>query len=115
MATLDECRAALDGLANRLADKDPTRRKTGFDRTLSCTVRDLDATFAGNLHHGLLTDITRVDETQRRPAAQIRLTLTSDDLIALVDGSLNVAAAWASGRLKVEAGVRDMLRLRSIF
>ena len=41
--------------------------------------------------------------------------MTSDDLVALVNGSLNAGSAWASGRLKIKAGVRDMLRLRSIF
>jgi hypothetical protein len=41
--------------------------------------------------------------------------MSSDDLVALVDGTLKMAPAWASGRVKVEAGVRDMLKLRSIF
>ena len=38
----------------------------------------------------------------------------SDDLIALTDGDLAFAPAWASGRVKLEAGLRDMLRLRSL-
>ena len=46
--------------------------------------------------------------------ADIRLTMTSDDLIALTDGDLSFAPAWASGRVKLEAGLRDMLRLRSL-
>ena len=40
--------------------------------------------------------------------------MKSDDLIALTDGKLNFAAAWATGRVKLEAGLRDLLRLRKI-
>ena len=48
------------------------------------------------------------------PKADIRLTMTSDDLLALTDGQLNFGSAWASGRVKLEAGLRDLLRLRKI-
>ena len=111
MATAEECRQALDRLAARTAERDPARRKTGFDRTLSCQVRDLDVVFTGRLKQGLLTGI----EQGGSPDAQIRLTLASDDLVKLVDGELNVASAWATGRLRVDASMRDMMRLRSIF
>jgi putative sterol carrier protein len=40
--------------------------------------------------------------------------LTSDDLVALTDGQLNVASAWATGRLRVDASIKDMLRLRAL-
>ena len=48
------------------------------------------------------------------PKADIRLTMTSDDLVALTDGRLHFGKAWASGRVKLEAGLRDLLRLRKI-
>jgi putative sterol carrier protein len=41
--------------------------------------------------------------------------MTSDDLVALVHGDLKMATAWATGRVKIDAGVRDLVRLRSIF
>lgn len=111
MASLQECEQALHQLADRLAEKDPAERKAGFDRSLSCSIRDLGAVFGGQLHDGLLLDIKQVDTA----AGQIKLDLTSDDLVELVDGSLNLASAWAGGRVKVSAGVRDMMKLRSIF
>ena len=40
--------------------------------------------------------------------------MAGDDLVALVDGRLNFALAWATGRVKLEAGLRDLLRLRSL-
>jgi predicted lipid carrier protein YhbT len=111
MATAEECRQALDRLAARSAGRDPARRKAGFDRTLSCQVRDLDVVFTGKLKQGLLTGIEQGGSAD----AQIRLTLASDDLIKLVNGELNAGTAWATGRLRVDASMRDMMRLRSIF
>jgi hypothetical protein len=40
--------------------------------------------------------------------------MTGDDLLALVDGSLHFARAWASGRVSVRASLRDLLRLRKL-
>jgi hypothetical protein len=40
--------------------------------------------------------------------------MTSDDLVALVSGRLSFAPAWATGRVKLEAGLRDLLRLKSL-
>ena len=111
MASLQECEQALHQLADQLAAKDPAQRKTGFDRSLSCTIRDLRVVFGGQLRDGLLVDIKQAEKA----TGQIKLDLTSDDLLALVGGSLNLASAWASGRVKVNAGVRDMMKLRSVF
>jgi putative sterol carrier protein len=111
VATVDECEHALHGLAAKLAANDGSTRKAGFDRRLTCKLRDLDVIFGGRLHDGLLTGITRADQAD----GQVRLTMTSDDLLALVDGSLKIASAWATGRIKVEAGVMDLLKLRTIF
>jgi hypothetical protein len=109
VATAEQCETALHTLAGRLAESGTSR--ADFNRTLSCTVRDLGIIFVGHLADGQLADITRAS----KPDAQVRLDVTGDDLIKLVDGSLNVGAAWASGRLKIGAGVRDLIRLRSIF
>lgn len=110
MASLEQCHAALERLAERLATVDDERERHSFDRSLSCHVPDLDVTFAGALSDGQITDIT----TEPTPKAQIRLTAKSDDLLALTDGDLDFGKAWLSGRVKVEAGVRDLLKLRSM-
>jgi len=113
MASVEECSRAFQELAARLSAADPAARKRAdFDRTLSCTLRDLHVTFAGRLRDGQLSDIRQVDG---RAKAQVRMTMTSDDLVALVHGDLNMGAAWATGRVRVDAGVRDLLRLRTIF
>jgi SCP-2 sterol transfer family len=111
VATLQDCERALHALADRLADTDPRQRGTGFDRTLSCSLTDLHAVFGGRLKDGLLVDIAPVKTAD----AQIRLTMTSDDLVAMVNGKLKMSSAWATGRIKVDAGIRDMMRLRALF
>jgi putative sterol carrier protein len=111
VATVEQCEQALHTLAQRLADNEASRRKAGFDRSVTCTIRDLDVVFAGRLKDGQLIDIGRAAARD----AQVRLTMTGDDLLALVDGDLKMASAWATGRVKIEAGVRDLMRLRSIF
>ena len=111
MATIEECEAAMHKLADRLRSPDGAEaRGKVLDRSVSCHLRDLDVTFAGRLQDGEITGIRRVDA----PDGQIKLAMASDDLIALVDGQLNFAKAWASGRLKVDASVFDLLKLRTL-
>jgi predicted lipid carrier protein YhbT len=111
VATVEECEQALLTLAARLAEPDGSRRTRDFDRTMSCTVRDLQVIFSGRLKDGRLIDIARAGSAD----AQVRLTLTSDDLVALIDGRLALPPAWASGRIRIQASVRDLYRLRSLF
>lgn len=111
MATVDECRAALGKLAERLAaNAAQAREKLDFDRSLACRITDLDIAFHGRLQGGQITDLTDGDD----PRAKIKLTSSSDDLVALVEGRLNAMSAWTSGRIKIEAGVFDLLKLRKL-
>ncbi|MBL1094610.1 MULTISPECIES: sterol-binding protein [Streptomyces] len=114
MATLDQCRAALDRLAQNLSSADgKVRGAAALDRSLSCRITDLDVTFLGRLARGSIQDVTCVPGPPP-DRAEIRLSMTGDDLVALVDGQLNFARAWGSGRVKLEAGLRDLLRLRTL-
>jgi hypothetical protein len=115
VATVAQCDAALHELAARLDAHEPDPGNARFDRTLSCLLRDLDALFVGRLTTGRLVDIHEADEAERTEPAQIRLEMSSDDLLQLVAGELSMSNAWAAGRVRVHAGVRDMLRLRSLF
>ena len=111
MATKRECEAALRSLAKRLDGVDAgLRKRHAPDRTVTCRIPDLDTTFSGRLTSGTLLDIAN------RPLddAQIRLTVSSDDLLAVTKGELAFASAWAAGRLKIEASVMDMIRLRGM-
>ncbi|WP_327357127.1 SCP2 sterol-binding domain-containing protein [Streptomyces sp. NBC_01304] len=114
MATKEECRSALDKLSDNLAQADgDVRSAASLDRSLSCRITDLDITFVGRLKEGRI-EVLDTLEGPPREKAQIRLALTGDDLVAMVGGELNFAKAWASGRVKLEAGFRDLLQLRKL-
>ncbi|WP_030772915.1 SCP2 sterol-binding domain-containing protein [Streptomyces sp. NRRL F-2664] len=114
MATIQECRAALDELSGNLARaEEGVRGAAALDRSLSCHITDLDQTFTGRLEGGRI----RVDAVAPGPPAhkaQIRLAMTGDDLVAMVAGELRFAKAWASGRVRLEAGLRDLVRLKNL-
>jgi predicted lipid carrier protein YhbT len=105
-----ECASALHSLAALLAEVDPDIR-AGYvvDRSVSVRVSDLDITWSARLSEDGITDLHTGDDAK----AQIRLTVGSDDLIALTEGRLAVATAFATGRVRVQASPRDLLRLRS--
>ena len=111
MATAEECERALHGLAAKLAGSSGADvRGKMDDRSLSCELRDLKVTYGGHLRNGKLEDIRPV----RDGRAQIRLSMTSDDLLALTEGRLHLGRAWATGRVKISASVFDLLKLRSM-
>ena len=111
MATIDECTTALQSVLGPIASN---KAAEGLDRSLSCRLTDLDQVLLGRLSAGAVRDLHAVPDGPSVPKADIRLTMTSDDLLALTDGQLNFGSAWASGRVKLEAGLRDLLRLRKI-
>lgn len=114
MATIEECHSALEKLSQNLAGADgDVRSAAALDRSLSCRITDLDVTFVGRLTDGRIV----VEDTLQGPPrekADIRLTMTGDDLVSMVNGELNFARAWGSGRVRLEAGLRDLLRLRKL-
>ena len=111
MATLEECMTALHGFVGKLAAADAAR---DLDRSVSCRLTDLEKVVAGRLARGAVHDMTAQPDGPTVPKADIRLTMSSDDLLALTSGQLSFGPAWAAGRVKLEAGLRDMLRLRSL-
>jgi len=111
MASKAACEAALAELAQRLDGvPESMKRRHSVDRTINCHLPDLQVTYSGRLSDGVLCDIT----DQPLPSAQIRLTVSSDDLVAVTRGDLPFTSAWSSGRLRIEASMLDMLRLRAI-
>lgn len=114
MASVGDCRKALDGLAAALADVDPELRARHVPaRTVACRLADLDITFVGRLDESGVHDVDESDELE--PDVDVRLTMDSDELLALADGSDDFLHAWLRGRVQVSASMRDLLRLRSLF
>ena len=114
MASRQECEQAVQALVDRVADLDPElRRKHAMDRTLSWRVPDVDLGLLARLDADGLSDL-RSATAGETTNAQIRLTSSSDDLVALLAGGLAAPVAWATGRLKIEASVLDLIRLRTL-
>ncbi len=114
MATVDECRRALETVASRISGMSAQDRKKHLaDRTISCRVTDLGVDFRTTLGPDGAGPIT--EAAPGAEPAQVTFTASSDDLVALADEQLHLARALASGRLKIQASVFDLLRLRSIF
>ena len=111
MATMDDCLRALKGILGDLAANPAAK---GLDRSLSCRLTDLNEVVLGRLGSGAVRDLHVLPHGPAVPKADIRLTMTSDDLVAMTDGRLHFGSAWASGRVKLEAGLRDLLRLRKL-
>jgi predicted lipid carrier protein YhbT len=111
VASVDECRQALHDLAARMAaNAGQVRNHVNLDRTLACRVTDLGTAFHGRLTDGQLVDLADGDN----PDAQVALSTTSDDLVQLVRGELDVPKALATRRVSIKANPLDLLKLRKL-
>jgi putative sterol carrier protein len=110
MATVDECRQALHELAARLERHAETRGKLDFDRTIACRITDLETAFHARLAGGLLTDIADGDD----PKAKIALIASSDDLVSMIGGKLDLTRAIATRQVQIKANPFDLLKLRKL-
>ncbi|RKN37940.1 SCP2 sterol-binding domain-containing protein [Micromonospora endolithica] len=111
MASVDECRQALHDLAARMErNAETVRDKIDLDRTLACRITDLDAAFHGRITGGRLVDLADGDD----PKAKIVLSSSSDDLLALVRGELDVTKAVAARRVSIKANPFDLMKLRKL-
>ena len=112
MKSAEECREALQKLAGRLAELNPDDRDEYFgNRSISVTIPDLGVTYATTLGGG--DDPVR-EVAPGDPPADIRLTANSDEVVSLAESPMNIARAWMAGRVKIEASMRDLFRLRKL-
>ncbi len=113
MATVDECRSALETVASRISEMSPADRERHLaDRTVSCRITDLGVDFRTRLGPHGAGPIS--EAAPGAEPAQVTFTTTSDDLVALADERLNFGRALLTGRIKIQASIFDLLRLRSV-
>ena len=113
MASVEECREALQALSNRLTEMSPQDRASYFgERSMSCQVTDLGVTFVTRFTDSGAEPVTEAKPDD--PPADIRLTANSDDVISLSATPANIARMWLAGRVKVQASMRDLLALRKL-
>jgi hypothetical protein len=97
--------ARLDGNEANVRSAIPTRK------VLRCLVTDLGAVWYSVVENG---HVSQPSETQPNGRADITLRLGSDDLVELVEGRTSFLSAFTSGKVKVDASIVDLLRLRSL-
>lgn len=111
MATVDEVETTISVLVSQLAGLDSDHRSLLPSRRLiETTCPDLDTSWHALWKRHELGEVVR-GPAARRP--DIRVRVDSDDLLALADGSLPFRRAWQAGRVRLDASVTDLLRLRT--
>jgi len=114
MASVEACRTALDELNAMLLAVDPQLRARHVpDRTVHCRLSDLGCSFVGRIGPDGLTDLIETEDDD--PQADVRVTMTSDELVALANRDEDFLHGWLRGRIQISASMRDLLRLRSLF
>lgn len=113
VAARSDVERTLRSLIGRLNDADPSA-KGGLpaDRTIACVLPDLATCYRANLRKGRVSRPSPADEPED---GDVVFTVSSDDLMALAEGRLSLPAAVVTGKLRIDAGPRDLLLLRRMF
>lgn len=111
MATEAEVEEVLADLVARLDQVDPaTRALLPARRTIEARCPDLDLVVHAEWRNGRIHVLDGVPGRR----ADIRISVRSDDLLAIVSGELPFGRAYTSNRIRVDASMTDLLRLRSL-
>lgn len=115
MASRDEVERRLEGLLERLRGTEEARASLRASvpepRVLGLHVTDLDASYWAELTEGRMGGLRAGEPTGE---VHVRIRASSDDLVALVDGEMTFVSAYLSGRIRVDAGMADMLQIRRL-
>jgi Alkyl sulfatase C-terminal len=112
LASKAEVEQQLGAFMARLDDNEASVRSAIPTRkVLRCHVPDLDATWYSVVENGHVSQPT---ETSPDGPADITLRVGSDDLVDLVEGRTSFLSAFTSGKVRVDASIGDLLRLRSL-
>lgn len=110
MADIEEVEAILDDLLERFAEIDPAARSVlPSDRIVRASCPDLEL-----VRHALWADgqLRLLDDPPTR-RADIRISVRSDDLVRLAAGDMTFGQAYLGGRIRIDASMSDLLRLRA--
>ncbi len=115
MSSIDACLEGI-ALANRriLAQPLERRRRHIRERTVRVIVPDLATAIDMRLTVDGLTDIAPRPLDAPATAAQVRVTVSSDDLVDLAKDRLDPSKALFSRRLRVDASLSDLIRMKRV-
>jgi hypothetical protein len=112
VASKAEVEQQLGALMSRLDGNEANVRSAIPSRkVLLCQVPDLDAAWYSVVENG---HVSQPSERSPDGPADITLRVGSDDLVDLVEGRISFLSAFTAGKVKVDASIVDLLRLRSL-
>ncbi|WP_304450993.1 SCP2 sterol-binding domain-containing protein [Nocardiopsis sp. YSL2] len=115
MSSIDACLAGIAKLNERILEQPPEeRRKHIRERSVSVRVPDLDTVFDMRLTREGLVGLTHRPDGTPAPRAQVVVTVDSDDLVELAEERMDYARALFTRRVRVDASVSDLLRMRKL-
>jgi putative sterol carrier protein len=113
VASKAEVQKQLEILFKRLGENSDNVRAAIPDRkVLRCQVTDLDTAWHSVIEGGQVSRPTETPPSDGR--VDITLRVGSDDLVDLIEGRQSFLSAFTSGRVKVDASIMDLLRLRTL-
>jgi hypothetical protein len=111
VATVEEVEEVIGDLLAKLGDVDPnTRSLMPTRRTIEARCPDLDYVRYAEWRNGELAVLD--GPLPRR--ADIRISVRSDDLLSIARGDLPFGRAYASNKVRLDASMTDLLRLRAV-
>lgn len=111
MASTEQVEAILADLVRRLDRIDQsTRAMLPGRRVVEAHCPDLGLVYHTRWDGGELGEV--VPGPVERP--DIRISMDSDDLVAMSVGDLSFHRAYATGRVRLDATMTDLLRLRAV-
>jgi hypothetical protein len=111
VATVEEVDAVLVDLLGRLDGVDESARALlPARRTIEARCPDLDLVRYAEWRQGRIAMLD--DPPPRR--ADIRISVRSDDLLRIASGELPFGRAYAANRVRLDASMTDLLRLRAV-
>lgn len=113
VATRTEVDRTLRDLVRRLDGADLNGAKLPSEtRVIACVITDLSVTYRAEYADGRIRKL-RVAKVV--DPADVRISVGSDELIALSQGKSSLAMALLFGRIRVDGNARDLMLLRQLF
>jgi predicted lipid carrier protein YhbT len=113
VASKTEVEKQLQVLLGRLAQNhDSVRSAIPERKVLRCHVTDLDTVWYAVIEAGQVSAPSETPPDDGR--VDITLRVGSDDLVDLIEGRRSFLSAFTSGKVKVDASIIDLLRLRAL-
>jgi hypothetical protein len=113
VATKEEVSSAIELLMARLdGNEENVRSAIPGRKVMGCLVTDIGASWYSVIEDGHVSSPTEDPPSGERVA--VLLKLHSDDLIDLVEERTSFLSALLSGKVRVDASLSDLLRLRTL-